>query len=197
MTSSLNGALLIATSGLRAAQAGIDVVSRNVANSGVDGYTRKQAPLSSMVVGDRGAGVRTLEIIRNVNNSLLSQFQAATSSNQRYSIEDDFLGRFEAAFGAPGDDASIAAKLGNLHNAFTALTVSPDNPTAQAQALAKAQEVVQNFNQISANIRSLREEADNKIADSVTKVNAACVQIDDLNRQIETLQAQGKSTADL
>src|SRR4051812_35932241 len=121
-TNSLNSAMLIATSGLKAAQAGLDVVSRNVANSGVDGYTRKQAPLSSLVVGDRGAGVRTLEIVRNVNNSILRQFQSATSSNERYSIEDDFLGRFEASFGAPGDDANVAAKLGNLHNAITALT---------------------------------------------------------------------------
>jgi len=196
-TSSLNGALLIATSGLRAAQAGIDVVSRNVANSGVDGYTRKTAPLSSIVTGDRGAGVRTLEITRNVNQTLLSQYQSAASSNERYSVEDDFLARFESAFGAPGDDANIAAKLGNLHNSITALTISPDNPTAQAQALSVAQEVVQNFNQISSNVRSLREEADAKIANSVTTVNNALIQIDDLNKQIETLQAQQKSTADL
>jgi flagellar hook-associated protein 1 len=196
-TSSLNSSLLIATSGLKAAQAGLDVVSRNVANSGVEGYTRKQAPLSSVVVGERGAGVRTLEIIRNVNKTILTQFQNATSSTQRYSVEDDFLARFEASFGAPGDDANISAKLGNLHNAMTALTISPDNATAQAQALSKAQAVVSDLNQVAANARALREEADSKIADSVNAVNTALIQIDDLNRQIQTLKAQSRSTADL
>jgi flagellar hook-associated protein 1 FlgK len=196
-SNSLNSALLIATSGLRAAQAGIDVVSRNVSNSGVEGYTRKQAPVTSLVVGDRGAGVRTQEVIRDVNDTLVGQLNTATSSNERLTVEDDFLGRFEAIFGSPGSDGNISAKLGNLHSAFSALTVSPDNPTTQSQAVAQAQEVVQNLNLMSQNIRSLREEADAKIETSVNTVNTALVQIDDLNRQIQTLQAQFKSTADL
>src|SRR4051812_221813 len=170
---SLNGALQIAASGLRAAQSGLDVVSRNVANSQVAGYTRKQTPLESLVVGDEGAGVRTLDVIRQVNDTLLTQLQGSNSANQRLSVEDDLLSRFETAFGSPGDSANIAAKLGNLHNSFAALTVSPDDATAQSQAIAQAQAVVDNFHQMASNIRALREEADGHIADSVGTINAA------------------------
>jgi flagellar hook-associated protein 1 FlgK len=197
MANSISSALLVATSGLRAAQAGIDTVTRNVANADVDGYTRKQSPLESLALLDTNAGVRALEARRFVNDSLLRQLRVSNSATQRLETEDDFLGRFETIFGKPGDDITITAKIGALADAFRALSVSPDLGTSQFKVLSAAESMVQNLNLVSKTIRGLREEADAAISSSVDRVNNALGVIHELNLQIATLKAQSKSTADL
>lgn len=197
MANSISSALLVATSGLRAAQAGIDVVTRNVANADVEGYTRKSSPLESLALLDTNAGVRALEARRFVNDSLLRQLRSSNSSTQRLETEDDFLGRFETIFGKPGDDITITAKIGAIADAFRALSVSPDLGTSQFKVLSAAESMVQNLNLVSKTIRGLREEADTAIDSSVDRVNEALGVIHELNLQIATLKAQSKSTADL
>ena len=197
MSNSISSALLVATSGLKAAQAGIDVVTRNVSGSQIEGYTRKTATLESLALGDTNSGVRVHEITRFVNESLLRQLRNTNSGTERLTVEDDFLGRFETVFGKPGDNIAITSKLGGLADAFRALSVSPDLGTAQFNVLSAADGVVQNFNLLSTTIRSLREEADHAIEESVSIVNDALAQVQDLNLQIATSRAQSRSTADL
>ncbi len=197
MANSISSALLVATSGLKAAQAGIDVVTRNVSGSQVEGYTRKSANLVSLALADTNSGVRALEVTRNVNTHLLRQLRVMNSAAERLGVEDDFLGRFETIFGKPGDDISITAKVGELVDAFRALSVAPDLGTSQFQVLSAAEGMVANLNLVSSSIRSLREEADNAIKESVTIVNDALGVAQDLNLQIATLRAQSRSTAEL
>ena len=194
---SLSGALLIASSGLSANQAGLDVVSRNVANSQVVGYTTKTAPLESIVTGDTNSGVRTLAVTREVNQALLRQVRLASSTNSQLTTQNTFLQAFQSNFGSPGNTTNLTAQIGNLQNAFSALTNSPDDPTAQTQAITVAQNLVQQFNSVATNISAVREQADQQIASSVTNINTALNQIFTLNNQIVQLTAQGMSTADL
>jgi flagellar hook-associated protein 1 FlgK len=194
---SLNSALLIAASGLQANQVGLDVVSRNVSNAQVPGYTAKTAPLESLVVGDTNAGVRTLAITRSVSQALLRQLQSASSANQQASTQSAFLQSFQNNFGQPGNTTNLAAQVGNLQNAISALTVSPDDPTAQAQAITVAQNLTQQFNLVAQNIGQVRQQADGAIASSVGNVNNALNQIYTINQQIVELTARGESTADL
>jgi len=197
MANSISSALLVATSGLKAAQAGIDVVTRNVSGSQVEGFTRKSANLTSLALADTNSGVRALEVTRNVNTHLLRQLRVMNSATERLGVEDDFLGRLETIFGKPGDDITITARIGNLADAFRALSVSPDLGTSQFKVLSAAETMANNLNQVSSTIRGLREEADNAIGESVTIINDALAVVQDLNLQISTLRAQGKSTAEL
>lgn len=194
---SLNSALLIAASGLNANQAGIDVVSRNVANSQVVGYTAKTAPLETLLAGNVNSGVRTLAITRDVDEALLGAVQSASSKNARLTTENTFLQAFQNNFGQPGNTTNLAAQVANLQNAFSALTVNPSDPTTQMQAISTAQNLTQQFNQISQSISQVREQADSQIATSVTNINNALNRVFDLNQQIVQLKAIGDSTADL
>ena len=196
-TTSLNSALLIAASGLNANQVGIGVVSSNVANSQVPGYTAKTAPVETMLAGNVDSGVRTLAITRQVNEALLGAVQSASSSNQMLSTENTFLQAFQNNFGTPGNTTNLAAQIGNLQNAFSALTVNPSDPTTQVQAISTAQNLAQQLNQVSQNISQVREQADSQIATSVNNVNTALNHVFDLNTQIVQLKALGDSTADL
>jgi len=194
---SLNAALLIATTGLQANQVGLDVVSRNVSNANVQGYTQKSAPLESIITGDANSGVRTLPLTRSVTLALLRQLQGASSVNQQMSTQSTFLDSFQNNFGQPGNTTNLAAQFGNLQNALSALTISPDDPTAQTQAITVAQNLTQQFNLVAQSVGQVRQQADAAIAGSVTNVNTALNQIFTLNNQIVELKARGESTADL
>ena len=93
--SSLNGILIAANTGLRASQIQLDLVSRNVTNASVDGYTRKDAPLETLVNGISAQGVNAGEIRRNVSSSLLQEIRAGHSIAETMRVKEDYLARLE------------------------------------------------------------------------------------------------------
>ena len=196
-TSSLNAILISANSGLRAAQIGLDVVSRNVANASTPGYTRKSVPLENRVVGGEGQGVKTGEIERSVNLGLMREIRRGLSSSEALRARDEFLSRLELAFGAPGDETSVSALLGRLGDSFRTLVAQPDSATARQTVLARADALARSANQLSDTIQSLRLDADQTIAAAVDDVNTMLTQVDELNRQIVSARGLQQSTADL
>ncbi|MBI3451671.1 MAG: flagellar hook-associated protein FlgK, partial [Rhodospirillales bacterium] len=111
---SLNIALQTATSGLRAAQAGIEIVSRNVANAGIEGYTRKTLPLESLTVNGQSIGVRLGEITRSVNTRLQGEARIGFGLTESLRVKDDFLSRLDLILGTPGGTNSLSSVLGRL-----------------------------------------------------------------------------------
>ncbi len=194
---SLTNALSTATSGLAAAQARIDIASRNIANARVEGYTRKTQELDSRLVGGNAGEVRVAEVTRDVNKQLQRDIREQTSVTEELTIIDDFMGRLELEFGRPEDNSSIASKITDLKDTFQALSTNPESPTAQTDVLQAAKNLAQAFNDLSDVIQALRAEADQRIDDSVDIVNEALRNIDSLNGEIAARQVAGKSTADL
>jgi flagellar hook-associated protein 1 len=194
---SLGGILSSATSGMRAAQAGLDVVSRNVANAATEGYTRKQVPLENRVIGLQGAGVTTREIQRNVDKSLQKEIRLGASSEASLRVKEEFLARLELSFGTPGDDTSIAAQLGKLGNSFRTLVSQPDSSTQQQTVLARARALAGSANDLSTTIQNLRLDAESGIDATVGAINRALKQIDAINTMVVQARGLGQSTADL
>ena len=115
---SLTTSLLHARSGLIGAQAGLDVVSRNIANATTEGYTKKIHNQSNLIIGGTGSGVRTDEVTRKVTDTLQQSLREQAGTIEKLEILDDFLGRLELEFGRPDDQSSISAKLTDLKKGF-------------------------------------------------------------------------------
>lgn len=194
---SLGGILASATSGMRAAQMGLDVVSRNVANAATEGYTRKQLPLENRIIGLQGAGVITREIERTVDKNLQKEIRLGTSAEASARAREELLGRLELAFGTPGDDTSISAQLGGLGNAFRTLVSQPDSSTQQQTVLARARAFARSSNDLSTIVQNLRLDAESSIDATVGAVNRSLKQIEALNSMITQARGLGQSTADL
>lgn len=193
----LTTALLAATSGLRAAQTGIDVVSRNVANSSTQGYTRKTVPQTPLIVGGQGQGVQTGLLQRQVNERLLIEVRNGISETSSLEVRDDFLSRFELAFGKPGDNTTISNQLQALADSFRQLATNPDVITTQTTVVSKAEVLANGLNTLADRVQGLRTEAEDQIKTSVDTINAKLAAIDDLNTQIAQAQSLGQSTPDL
>ncbi len=119
---SLTTSLLHARSGMIAAQSGLDVVSRNIANAETEGYTKKSHNQENLVIGGVGRGVKTNEVTRKVNDNLLRELRDQNASIEKLDVLDEFLGRLELEFGKPGDKKSIADKMNALKSAFQTLS---------------------------------------------------------------------------
>lgn len=192
-TLSLDAAL----SGLRAAQRQLDTISNNISNASTPGFTRKIVPTENLIVGGVGMGVQLNAIMRSVDKNLIRDMMRQQSVSSAATVADAFLTRIQDFHGPSEAENSISARIGKLADAFSALSSSPDSTTLLNSTVNSAKQVADTFNKYSQMVLDMRNEAEDKISDAVTAVNAQLENIAALNRQIQTLQAQGRSTADL
>ena len=116
---------------------------------------------------------------------------------EKLEILDDFIGRLELEFGRPDDQSSISAKLTDLKKAFQAFSTAPENATNAIGLIATADTLARSFNDLNTLIQELRVEADGRISDRVTEVNASLTSLQELNKQIGQKVAALQSSADL
>src|SRR5260221_12290996 len=201
----INFTIQSALSGLRAAQAGIDVVSRNIANANDPNYTKKTQTQNSLVAGfsaaqpqlSNGQGVQLPPVTRTIDLNLQLQARSNSSQQQSYTAIDTFLQRLQQAFGAPGGSLNLGAQMTALHNAFQSLAASPDQQPYQTAVLTQSQNLVNTFNSLSSTIQTLRTQVEQEITNSVQVVNTALTNIGNINTQIAIAQNTGQSSADL
>lgn len=194
---SLSGIFGNAASGMRSAQAQLDIVARNVSNAGTAGYTRKEAPLQTLVADGSAYGVTAGEVTRSVSRSLLQELRAGESIAAQLAVAEDFLAKLELSFGTPGDESSIATAVGKIGDAFRDLINEPNSSTLQQQVLQRAKNFATSANALSETIQSLRSDADSLIASAAETFNVTVRELAELNRSIAGLRGLGKSTADL
>lgn len=194
---SLFGALNTSLSGLRANQVALDVVSRNVANAGTPGYTKKISPRENALVGGQGQGVRILSVTRQVDARLQENLRGEESRSARLSTVADFLKRIDEMFGRPDMQTSLSYTMNEFANSMSELADNPENSGVRKAVVAQADMLARQLNQLSASIQDMRSEAENGLALGVEEVNNALQGIESLNREIANRQAAGLTTADL
>jgi flagellar hook-associated protein FlgK len=193
----LTSALYNSLSGLRSSQTGIDLVSRNVANAGTDGYTRKTSDTEHVVLDGRGAGVRRLPAEREIDLRVQRELRIEQAGTSRLDVVDSFLQRVDQLYGRPDEEVSFASSVQRLSGSFQQLADKPEDPTLRNAVLGDAEHLARDLNDMSDAIQRMRLEADQGIVESVGIVNEALHSIKDLNEKIATRTQGGRSAADL
>lgn len=181
---SVNAALNTAVSGLRVTQRDLDVVAGNVANAGTDGYTRKVLVQSDITGDNRTIGVRAQQVSRVLDQQVQAQLRDLASVNTSNQISSDFLSRLDVAFGEPGSPTALDTGFNQALASLEALSTSPDDFSAQIQAVTDLRVFTGQLNSLSETIQNLRREADIGIADTVRQANLALQGIADVNQRI-------------
>jgi len=96
---SLGSALNSALSGLRTTQAGINVVSQNVANAGSVGYSRRRMSPLQTLSGDNTSGVRAGEVQRVLDLVAQRQLRLETSAAGYTGLRSQYAASIERLFG--------------------------------------------------------------------------------------------------
>lgn len=194
---SMMNALSSAVSGLKVNQVGVDVVSRNIANAGTDGYTRKIAPRENILFGPQGAGVRSLPNTREVSFFLQERLRIEQSQSGRLDVLADYTREIDRMFSSADTEGSVSYAINELGVTLNALIDNPENSGVRAAVLAKADSVARHLNQYTQTVQSLRSRAEQTISAAVEEVNGALRGIEALNREIANRKTAGQSTADL
>ena len=189
--SALNSAL----SGLRIAQQQISLISTNVANVGTPGYTRKILPQSSQVVDGRGVGVTPEKVIRTVDLNLSRDLWTQISGAAALDIKASYLSRVQQFHGPPDKELSLAAEISRLHDSFAVLADSPEDAFLQAGTVNQAIDTANKINEFSRLITSLRNDAQDQMDTTVTRINDLLEQIAELNVSVANSSSVGRTTA--
>ncbi len=194
---SLNLALTSAISGLSTAQAGLDVISNNIANVNTEGYTRKVFRPESVVLAGNGAGVQLGDILNNVDQNLLKDMRAQHSAVGLLQTLSTYFKRVQDTFGTTASNSSLSHQINGLQREFTTLTTSPETVSQQLAAVQAGIATASGLASMSRTIQTLRLNADREIENAVQDINNYLGVIASLNDTIAFNAATNKQTESL
>ena len=180
----LISSLASSLSGMRVAQAQLEIVSNNIANVDTVGYTRKTAAQSAIVASGITMGVTLGNSQRNVDAGLLKNFLTSNSLTNSLSAQQNYLGQLDNVMGTTEGQNSLATSVGNLQSSFETFANNVASAASRYQLLSDAQALTNKLNYLSTNVQTLRGNADMEINGAVDQVNSLLQSIKELNDDI-------------
>lgn len=193
---SLTSAMNSAISGLAVNSRLADLASTNIANAATPGYMRKQADVSSIVLGGEGAGVTIGGIRRDVSLYLQNERRGAEAFVGNQDTRAAFLSRVEVSLGTDSE-SSLMARIADFDTALISASSRPDSEARLSGVLTSAQRVVDHITGVAKSIQTARTEADSAIAAEVDLLNSTLAQVEDLNGRIMAANIAGRDSTSL
>lgn len=180
----LTGSINTALTGIRATQAGIDLVARNIANADSDGYTRKTLNTQANIAGGRVIGVLIGEAQRSVDQFLQQQYRNEIAAQGNVDVRASFLALVDQFFGEPGGSTGLDTIINEFSDALQDLATTPDQASTQLATVNAATALVRQINQLSSEVQNLRTQAEASLSGAVLQANSLLQTISDLNQDI-------------
>ncbi|MBI1301403.1 MAG: flagellar hook-associated protein FlgK [Alphaproteobacteria bacterium] len=187
--------LSAALSGLRVNQQQLDVIANNVANVATEGYTRKILPQSTQIIEGRSIGVLAGSVLRNVDLRLQSDLWTQVSSVGFFDVQAKYLRSVDQFHGSPSANVSIAAEIGDLRDAFSSLSNSPNDAFLLTEVVDQAVNTARKINDLADYYTRLRNDAQDEAIGAVEAINGLLIQIAELNEQIKFDTVAGRTSA--
>jgi flagellar hook-associated protein 1 FlgK len=192
---SLGNAISSALSGLRATQAGVGLISNNIANAETPGYVRKSLLQTTTAAGS-GGGVRVVGVQREINMFIQRQLRTELAGASYANAISGFHSRIEQVYGQPGGVNSLDTLFNGFSNSLQALANGPESISARSQVLTEAAVLAQHLNAMSADIQTLRSQAEMSIGGAVSRINEILASIETIsNRIVGSDQASPETAA--
>lgn len=193
LTLALNNSL----SGLNINRQSLAVLSQNIANANTQGYSRKIIEQESLYLDGNGAGVSIQDISRKVDDYLIRSIRTQTSLVGQANVINDYSDRIQILLGKPGNGDSIDSNIGSFFNALQSLAETPENSSLRVNAINLGKSLAGRISGLSSGLNDLRFQADQDVRLMTQSVNSNLVEIDKLNKTINSETALGKSVAEL
>jgi flagellar hook-associated protein 1 FlgK len=180
--------------------AGLQTSGHNIANAGVDGYSRQQVELQTALgqftgSGFIGKGVDVKSITRVYDQFLTREAMTSQSQSQFDATRLDRLQQLESVF-AGGDDG-IGQATGALLNAMVDVASRPQDLAARSVVLGQAGEVASRFSSAASQLDDIQGGVTQDLQASVSHVNEVATQIASVNDRIAAAQGAGQPPNDL
>ncbi|WGM40648.1 flagellar hook-associated protein FlgK [Caulobacter sp. NIBR1757] len=190
---SLASIITSASTALRNTQYATSVAGQNVANADAAGYTTKTYTATATTAG---VSLATGTLTRAASVYLLKSIVSGSAAAGSASVVDSYMQLYDAALGQVNDGGDLSSLTTAFQTALTDLASSQTSATRTA-VVSAAGDLADSLNGLSAEIQSLRTQADQDIATAVGEVNRALQSLQGINDQIVQATAAGGDTATL
>lgn len=195
---SLTSAIDNAKSSMRAIQADMQIISGNVSNAGVAGYSKKSLNLSADTNGpDGGGGIRIIGYNRDTSDAVFKLLNQAISNDGLYGTQQDYLSRIQDLLGSDQSNPALAQALGDFSASMKAFAASPEDTTAKNDVIYKAQSLTREVARLANGLDKIQADANSEMSASVNDLNASLTRIYQLNNEISAADGAGQSSVDL
>ena len=197
----LSNVMSIALTGLKANQQGLNITGHNIANVNTDGYTRQKLILESgkpVVINDSvfGTGVDVIQVARFRDAFLDRQFRDENQSLGNFSKQNEAVDLIEGILNEPGD-TGLQNVVKNFFNSLQDLSNNPESSSVRTTVREQGRALASMFTQVWNQLDKIRDNKNFEILDDVNKANEILDRIADLNVQIGSTEALGRSANDL
>lgn len=181
----LFSALTSAVSGLRVNQRQVDLTSRNVANQGTVGYTRRVLVTQELNSNPtRSSALREVEVRRTLDLLVQKQLRVETSGASFAEVKADFHTRLDQLFGSLDSDSGLDAQFSDFSRSLQQLAADPASTGLRGDVLNQGALLASRLNEMSSRVQALRQEAEVRIGDDVKRLNQALKAIEVVQRRI-------------
>ena len=179
--------LAIASSGISAASAGLDVTAQNIANAGTAGYVRETvnqsavatAPSNESTLGSQ-SGVLVNGVSRDVSTYLQAQANGTAAAAAAADTGVTNLTNVENAV----EQSNLYGSITTFESSLQQLGANPTDPSLRASVLSNAQNMAQSFNLASSSLAAASQGMQSDAAGGVTQVNQIAQNLAQINQQI-------------
>ncbi|WP_426457807.1 flagellar hook-associated protein FlgK [Bacillus altitudinis] len=196
--------------GITAQRAGLYVTSNNVSNANTDGYSRQRVtfkaenpyPVISVydgkTYGQMGTGVQVGTVERIRDSFLDLQYRDHNNNLSYYATKSDALSQMEGVMNDLTDEGLNRA-FDNLWKSLQVLSESKNADTASARTVVKtsAQALVDQFRLLNSSLTTIQKNLKTELDSTAKNVNTLLTQIDEVNKQIATVEPNGYLPNDL
>jgi flagellar hook-associated protein 1 FlgK len=212
----INSSLYNTVDSMRISQAGLSVVSNNIANMNTEGYSKQRLDLEAVTykqssIAQNGAfvqgGVAISQVTRYQDEFLNGYIMQENGSLGYYSQMSSSMSSMESYF----NEVDGSGLTGAMQDYFTAAQNLANDPTSKVNRsnfVTQAQLVAKQFNQKATNLENFRENLvgdgvgqtsldSSQIGNLVNTINSQLSQVAELNGQISSFMNQGGSPNEL
>ncbi len=186
MTSILSGFDTVRQA-LAAAQFGLSITQRNVANANDPNYTRQDLVYTGDEEEWLRSGVPGISLDASRNRFIDYSISQELQSFGQYSVASDALQQIDAIFNGNGEGLQQA--LSNFFNSFAALSSAPEDLTLRQRVLSAANALCTEIRRLYGSIQQVQTSEYRALALAVEDVNSITAQIAELTSKIQVAQA--------
>lgn len=189
---SINSALTAAMSGLTANARKAETVSSNIANALTPGYGRRELDLAARIAGNSPAGVRITGERRIADLALTNDRRSADARLAEVRVQIDALADFDRVLGQPGAPGALTTRIATFEAALTEASSRPDQPVRLEAVARTAGDLVEGINRSARSLDAAAMDTDQRIEDTVRRLDAALGEVERLNRTIQRQTLRGE-----
>jgi flagellar hook-associated protein 1 len=161
----------VALGAMNAERRGVGLISHNIANSGVEGYTRVSLDTATSIIDGSVAGVDVKGVIANVDEVLQDSLYEKISKDKYDSEIKSYLEKMHAEFGSPAANNSVDAMITKMQIALKNLSESSTSSSHKLIAVQEIDAMANKISTIAKKFQELRYEADKDIDKSIAVLN--------------------------